>query len=245
MAVGDILAYLNSDDLYFPWTIATVVDTFNRHPDSDFVFGDAINIDDRTGRQLPLLAPPFDLDHIRRVGFLTQPTVFWRRRVHDAVGLFDESLRFVADCDFWMRAGANHRFRKVNEFLAIERNHDGTLREAQATALEEELARVRGRYVTTHGPYHEHRVKLHAVRGRLWHRVMRMELLVSAVTPSSSRHSGWKRYLAEAGDDLSRLAVGLAIVPVVGRLLGKDLLRRDRRWLSPAASNACCLRKEL
>ena len=32
LATGDILAYLNSDDLYFPWTLETVVMYFRRDP---------------------------------------------------------------------------------------------------------------------------------------------------------------------------------------------------------------------
>src|ERR1043166_5067752 len=33
-ANGEILAYLNSDDLYFPWTIGVVVEAFRRHPEA-------------------------------------------------------------------------------------------------------------------------------------------------------------------------------------------------------------------
>ena len=40
----------------------------------------------------------------------------------------------MADCDYWMRAGARHRFVKVNEFLAIERNHATTLRDSTGGA---------------------------------------------------------------------------------------------------------------
>ena len=40
MARGQVLAYLNSDDLYFPWTVETVVAAFRSHPEADLVHGD-------------------------------------------------------------------------------------------------------------------------------------------------------------------------------------------------------------
>ena len=51
------------------------------------------------------------------------PTVFWQRRVFNQLGGFDESLRFVADCDFWMKAGGIFKIIKINEFLSVDRNH--------------------------------------------------------------------------------------------------------------------------
>ena len=132
MASGDILAYLNSDDLYFPWTVQTVVDAFARHPEADFVFGEALAIDEESGATQPYWMAPFDLDFVRREGFLPQPAVFWRRSAYESVGPFDTRYDYVADCAYWMRAGKDHKFHKVFEFLAIERNHAGTLRESLA-----------------------------------------------------------------------------------------------------------------
>ena len=50
-ATGDIHAYLNSDDLYFPWSLEVAVAYLEAHPEVDVVYGDAINIDDVTRRE--------------------------------------------------------------------------------------------------------------------------------------------------------------------------------------------------
>ena len=42
LASGEILAYLNSDDLYFPWTLETVVEAFGGHPEADVLFGETL-----------------------------------------------------------------------------------------------------------------------------------------------------------------------------------------------------------
>ena len=65
LATGDTFCYLNSDDLYFPCTLETMVEAFHRHPDADFVVGDPLKIEDATGRQNVYRTIPFDLDPIR------------------------------------------------------------------------------------------------------------------------------------------------------------------------------------
>ena len=79
MAKGGIVAYLNSDDLYFPWTLDVVVDAFQAHPAADFIYGDALSVDDLSGRQAPYWMLPPNADYIKRVGFFAQPSVFWGR----------------------------------------------------------------------------------------------------------------------------------------------------------------------
>ena len=163
-AAGEIVAYLNSDDLYFPWTLETVVEAFLRYPNVDFVYGDALAIDERTGIQRMQWAWPFDLDLISRTSFLVQPTVFWRRRALDQLGQFDTGLRFVGDCDYWMRAGGVHRFLRIWEFLAVERNHDTTLRASNSELLDTELRQVRSRYVRLEGTAHRWRAFVQQTR---------------------------------------------------------------------------------
>ena len=92
LASGEILAYLNSDDLYFPWTVDVVVDAFRRHPLADVVFGDAIRLDELRGELVPLFTPPFDPRMTAADGSLVQPAVFFRRRLLDDIGPFDESF---------------------------------------------------------------------------------------------------------------------------------------------------------
>lgn len=143
MASGDILAYLNTDDVYVPWTIETAVRRLTRDPSVGFVFGDVVRYDDVNSMGLLIVTPPFRHGHVVRRGFLTQPTVFWRRELTDRYGLFDESLAFVADCDYWMRIGERTEGGKISEILALERNHAAAKRFASPDAMNVELESVR------------------------------------------------------------------------------------------------------
>lgn len=232
MANGQILAYLNSDDLYFPWSCEVVVDAFTRLPDADFIYGDALSIDDATGRQRMYWQPPFNRDFVMRQGFLAQPTVFWRKRTFDAEGGFDESLRYVADCDYWMRASARRRFVKINEFLAVERDHRATLRESSMEALLAELEGVRSRYVSLQGERHRSAVVRHNMRERIWKRFYWIAFLLQASVPSQVRRGPWKRFLATGTARLIVWRIAQQMLPRQGDLRDQ-LMAPSRYWLEP------------
>jgi glycosyltransferase involved in cell wall biosynthesis len=126
-ARGDILAYLNSDDVLRPGAIAAVVEHFRRHPDWDLVYGNAHHIDedDRVLGEYP--TAPFDFERLLQSCFICQPAAFWRRRVIDRAGLFDDSLQYAMDYEYWLRLGrVGATFAPVPEFLACSRTHAQT-----------------------------------------------------------------------------------------------------------------------
>lgn len=102
---GEIIAYLNSDDLFLPGAISVSVDAFEQNPDADLVYGDCILIDSK-GEQIGDVGygKPFDLLRVLsgRVS-MPQQTMFWRKRATDKIGLFDDKLHYVMDVDYWLR----------------------------------------------------------------------------------------------------------------------------------------------
>jgi glycosyltransferase involved in cell wall biosynthesis len=113
-ARGEVLSYLNSDDLYAPGALAAVVRHFADHPGDDFVYGDGDVIDERGAVLWEWLSRPYDYSVLRSyhplwndfTNYILQQATFWRRGVHDRIGLFDESLHYSMDLEFWLRAGA-------------------------------------------------------------------------------------------------------------------------------------------
>ena len=63
--------------------------------------------------------PPFNLERLTYVWPLTQPAAFWRAHVTRELGGFDESLKYIGDWDFFIRAGRRFTVVKIDEFLAI------------------------------------------------------------------------------------------------------------------------------
>ena len=211
MARGEILAYLNSDDVYFPWAVATVVTAF-ASASADIVFGDGIHVDDETGAQHLMLLPPFSKSSLAVIGSLVQPAAFWRRTVVEATGGFDPHLRFVGDLDFWLRAARPGRVRHVDEVLAAERGHAARLSVAAADRIAFEDLEMRGRHGGGSAASGWVRRRAH-LRNRFWRRAPWLRLLVSVHIP---RTAGWRHFRREAGPSISTRDILLGMLPRVG-----------------------------
>jgi glycosyltransferase involved in cell wall biosynthesis len=126
MTSGEIIAWINSDDIYSPGTFTQVCEYFNQNPDTDLIYGDCDFIDSHgeTLRSYPTREYDY-LGLIRNTeNYLPQPAVFIRRRVLDNIGYLNESLDYVMDFEFWLRIGLKHHIEYVPNKLASLRLHE-------------------------------------------------------------------------------------------------------------------------
>ncbi|QWG17090.1 glycosyltransferase [Bradyrhizobium sediminis] len=134
---GDIMAYLNSDDILLPGALTYVAKFFAERPDIDVVYGHRIFIDYAGSEIGRAILPAHSIEALRYAGYVPQETMFWRRRVWDAVGPMDRNFHYALDWDFMLRAqAAGFKFARARRFLACFRVHD-----AQKTTKNYELGR--------------------------------------------------------------------------------------------------------
>ena len=124
-ARGEILAWLNSDDVYRSGSIAMVVETFLTQPAVGCVYGhcDCIN---EEGLIIGKLGEwEFNLRRlIRRCESpIPQPATFVSRSALDAVGMLDQDLHYAMDYDLWIRIGLRFPIVRVPQTLAAFRVH--------------------------------------------------------------------------------------------------------------------------
>lgn len=121
-ATGDIVAWINSDDMYLPGTISKVVDAF-KDPDVRWVTGDCEVIDqnDHVIDYYRAELPKSDLHWLALfvLGHSTafiQPSTFWRREVLKQAGYLRENFHYSFDHEFffrvWKEYGKPHMFRE-------------------------------------------------------------------------------------------------------------------------------------
>jgi len=150
MATGDIVAFLNADDIYLDNTLDTVVRYFKDNPECMWLTG-YCKIIDENGKQIKKYITEYKNRKLRRFTFeqlliedcISQPATFWRRELLNEVGYIDESLHFSMDQDLWARFAKKYKLHLIREYLACFRftsdtktgsNVDKTLIESKLVA---------------------------------------------------------------------------------------------------------------
>ncbi len=145
---GSIMAFLNSDDLLLPGSLAYVADYFQRHPEADVVYGHRLLIDEAGNEIGRWVLPPHDDRVLPWADYIPQETMFWRRSAWERVGgQLDESFHFALDWDLILRfRAAGLRFVRLPRFLGAFRvtEQQKTSQLVQTVGLRE-MARLRKR----------------------------------------------------------------------------------------------------
>lgn len=147
-AQGEILAWLNSDDVFLPDAISRVVGEFQREPDVDLFYGDVLVIDE-CGQiiQDRVLTRVDQRDFLGLGNCLAQPATFWTRRIYDAVGGVDPQYYYQMDLDFYIRVAAKGQMTHLDAYLAKIRMHPAGKMSKAEHVRRQELSDLRERYL--------------------------------------------------------------------------------------------------
>lgn len=141
-ARGEIVAWLNSDDLYLPGAVQQAVQVLQRHPAAGLVYGNALTIT-AEGVPLNLLKfPRWELADLLRFRIICQPAVFLRRAALEAAGPLDQSFHFMLDHQLWLRLAGRSPIVQTSEMLAAARHHPQAKNAAQAENFSVEILRL-------------------------------------------------------------------------------------------------------
>ena len=109
-ATGDIVGWVNSDDILMPGALAKVAAAFAANPQAEWVHGrcEIIDINDQPirrwiSRYKHFRARRHSFENLLTENYVSQMTTFWRRNVHNEIGYLDESLKLAFDYEFWLR----------------------------------------------------------------------------------------------------------------------------------------------
>jgi glycosyltransferase involved in cell wall biosynthesis len=124
---GEIVTYLNSDDLYTPGAVAEAVYYLEKYPTYAVVHGQSIVINNQ-GSGKEIIGNPFDLISSINGGncYISQPSAFIRRICLEDVGVLNVNLHLAMDYDLWLRLSVKYPFLFVSHIWSKFRHYSGS-----------------------------------------------------------------------------------------------------------------------
>jgi glycosyltransferase involved in cell wall biosynthesis len=163
-ARGEILGFLNADDVLAPVAVARAVAHLREHPACDLVYGRAQFIDAAGTVIGEYPSNEYSFPRLLWDNCICQPATFWRPRIARRIGPFDETLQYALDYEYWLRLDrAGGRIEHIPEVLAAWRMYPEIKSRRERAAHYREVFEV----CLKHGGY----VSLSWVTG-LWHHRM-------------------------------------------------------------------------
>ena len=142
-ATGDIVAWLNSDDVYYPGAVGAAVEALAANPQAPFVFSDVESIDEAGKPFHSMRYGHWGLPDLMRFRIIGQPAVFIRRTYLAQTGLLDPSYHYLLDHHLWLRLAALAEPVYVpGELWAAARMHASAKNMAQAAGFAPEALQL-------------------------------------------------------------------------------------------------------
>lgn len=149
-ARGEILAFLNSDDLLLPGTLDAVACYFHRNPGVDAIYSHRV-VCDAHGQVTGVWTLPPHSDYLMaRWDLIPQETCFWRRRLFEAAGNVDPRRKFALDYDLFVRYMRAGRFARLDRFNGVFRVHPASKTSRELGNIgQQDIADIRRTYGIT------------------------------------------------------------------------------------------------
>jgi glycosyltransferase involved in cell wall biosynthesis len=176
-STGDILAWLNSDDLLAPSAARIAAFYLMKYPDVGVVYGDRLHIDAKGNVTGINQCPSYKQAMFKKNFTLPQETVFFRKEVFEKVGGLDESLHFAMDVDLWCKMSKVTHMRHIPMFMGYFREHQT----AKSIAVHRSEEGNSAKYLEEHARVYKSHfgVPLPSPAKMKWYRLLRrLDLLI-------------------------------------------------------------------
>ena len=141
-ANGEIIAWLNSDDLYMKGAVEKAVNAFEANPDIGLIFSNVFSIDANGKLINTMRYAEWGLNDLMAFNIIGQPGVFMRKEALEAAGHLDLAYHCLLDHQLWLRIAEKYKIKYVDDFFAAARFHAEAKNVAHAAGFSREAFRI-------------------------------------------------------------------------------------------------------
>ena len=124
-ATGDLICWVNSDDILYATFVEERVHQFKQHPDIDMIYGDVEQGVDLQHKRLRCGAKTDFEEMLLTLNVpIPQQSAMWRKTILKNVGYLQPQWYVLLDREFFMRIAEKGRLLYVSGALAFFRNHE-------------------------------------------------------------------------------------------------------------------------
>lgn len=155
-ATGDVVAWINSDDYYYPNVFNKVMQIFNNNPHLVMIYGNCSFVDEN-GKFIRYFTEVKDFNPLvlrNYSDYIMQPTTFFKRSALQEVGYLDESLHYGMDWDLWCKFATRYpeQILYIRDLIAVNREYKNTKTSTGSKVRLKELKIINNRHKTTSLP---------------------------------------------------------------------------------------------
>ena len=145
-ATGEIVGWLNSDDVLLPGALHAVAEAFSKKPKASVVIGTGGKMD-INGNSIKIVpSNRFTINRLKKAFEVVQPAVFFRRDAYWKVGGLDESLHYAMDWDLLLKLSQIGEVVAIPQHLANIRYYEETKTNTGGWKRMREIARIGRRH---------------------------------------------------------------------------------------------------
>lgn len=146
VATGEIVGWLNSDDILLPGALHAVAEAFSQNPKAVVVIGTGGKMDAQGNLLKIVQSNRFTIDRLKSAFEIIQPAMFFRRDAYWKVGGLDESLHYAMDWDLLLKLSKIGKVVAIPQHLANIRYYEETKTNTGGWKRMKEIARIGRRH---------------------------------------------------------------------------------------------------
>ena len=129
LSSGDIVCWLNSDDMYLPGSLLDIGERFRGRTNQKLLIhgGALVAKEDSQGNfinaKAQLSAPLENPQGLTYKNFMVQPSAFWTRHLWEVAGVLNPAYSYILDWEWFIRASQKGHFEYVPKYYSVYRYH--------------------------------------------------------------------------------------------------------------------------